>query len=78
MYGKPPVFIAESTTVTKELIHYLFLYIKGCHICQFTHNEKPPTRQIQTRTGFYQTNKTLHLTTNSTAKGTTDKLLRSI
>ena len=31
------------------LIHYLYLYIKGCHICQLSHNEKPPTRQLQTR-----------------------------
>ena len=23
--------------------------IKGCHICQLAHNEKPPTRQLQTR-----------------------------
>ena len=32
-----------------NLIHYLRLYIKGCHICQCTRNEKPPTRQLQTR-----------------------------
>ena len=32
-----------------NLIHYLRLYIKGCHICQLMHNEKPPTRQLQTR-----------------------------
>ena len=25
------------------------IYIKGCHICQLAHNEKPPTRQLQTR-----------------------------
>ena len=31
------------------LIHYLHPYIKECHICQLSHNEKPPTRQIQTR-----------------------------
>ena len=31
-----------------NLIHYLRLYIKGCHICQLTRNEKP-TRQLQTR-----------------------------
>ena len=23
--------------------------MKGCHICQLTRNEKPPTRQLQTR-----------------------------
>ena len=25
------------------------MYIKGCHIYQLTRNEKPPTRQLQTR-----------------------------
>ena len=32
-----------------NLIHYLRLYIKGCHICQLMRNEKPLTRQLQTR-----------------------------
>ena len=32
-----------------NLIHYLRSYIKGCHICQLTRNEKPPSRQLQTR-----------------------------
>ena len=32
-----------------NLIHYLQSYIKGCPVCQLTHNEKPPTRQLQTR-----------------------------
>ena len=32
-----------------NLIHYLRLYIKGCHICQLNRNEKPPSRQLQTR-----------------------------
>ena len=32
-----------------NLIHYLRSYIKGCHICQLIHNEKPLTRQLQTR-----------------------------
>ena len=31
------------------MIHYLHSYIKGCHICQLSHNEKPPMRQLQTR-----------------------------
>ena len=31
------------------MIHYLHLYIKGCHICQLSHNEKPSARQLQTR-----------------------------
>ena len=32
-----------------NLIHYLRSYIKACHICQHMHNDKPPTRQLQTR-----------------------------
>ena len=32
-----------------NLIHYLRSYIKGCHICQLTRNEKPPSRQLQNR-----------------------------
>ena len=32
-----------------NLIHYLHSYIKGCHICQLSHNEKPAARQLQTR-----------------------------
>ena len=30
------------------LIHHLCSCIKGCHICQLSHNDKPPTRQLQT------------------------------
>ena len=32
-----------------NLIHYLRSYIKGCHICQLSMNEKPPIRHLQTR-----------------------------
>ena len=32
-----------------NLIHYLRSYIKGCHIYQLAHNEKPPAGQLQTR-----------------------------
>ena len=32
-----------------HLIHYLRSYIKGCHLCQLAHNEKPPPRQLQAR-----------------------------
>ena len=31
------------------LIHYLRSYIKGCHICQLSRNDKPPTSQLQQR-----------------------------
>ena len=32
-----------------NLIDYLRSYIKGCHICQLSRDEKPPTRHFQTR-----------------------------
>ena len=32
-----------------DLIHYLHSYIKGCHTCQLSRNDKLPTRQLQTR-----------------------------
>ena len=32
-----------------NLIHYLRSYIKGCHIYQLAHSEKPAARQCQTR-----------------------------
>ena len=31
------------------LIHPLQSYIKGCHVCQVSRNDKLPTRQLQTR-----------------------------
>ena len=31
-----------------NLIHYLRLYIKGCHIFQLNRKVKPPMRQLQT------------------------------
>ena len=30
-------------------VHYLRSYIKGCYLCQMTHNEKLPSRQLHTR-----------------------------
>ena len=32
-----------------NLIHYLRSYIKGCHLCQLSCSEKPPSRHLQTR-----------------------------
>ena len=29
-----------------NLMHYHRSYIKGCHFCQLSHNEKPPPRQL--------------------------------
>ena len=30
-----------------NLMHYLRSFIKGCHICQLSISDKPPTRQLQ-------------------------------
>ena len=32
-----------------NLTHFLWSYIKGCHLCQLAQNEKPPPRQLQAR-----------------------------
>ena len=32
-----------------NLIHYLRSYVRGCHICQLSRNEKLPSRHLQTR-----------------------------
>ena len=39
----------SNTFCIPSLIHYLRSYIKVCHICQLTRNEKPPSRQLKTR-----------------------------
>ena len=39
----------SDTFFVPNLIHYLRSYIKGCHICQLSRNEKPPSRYLQTR-----------------------------
>ena len=33
-------------------MHYLRSYLKACHIFQLARNEKPPSRQLQTRTNL--------------------------
>ena len=30
-----------------NLMHYLRSFIKGCHVCQLSRADKPPTRQLQ-------------------------------
>ena len=32
-----------------HLMHYLRLYLSACHICQLFRNDKPPSRQLETR-----------------------------
>ena len=35
-----------------NLIHYLRSFLKACHICQLSRNDKPPSRQLETRINF--------------------------
>ena len=35
-----------------NLMHYLRLYLKACHICQLARNDKPTLRQLQTRINY--------------------------
>ena len=47
-------FIKTCLTISDKffipnLIHYLRSYIKGCHLCQLSQNEKPQPRQLKTR-----------------------------
>ena len=39
----------SDTFFIPNLIHYLRSYIKGCHTCQLSRNEKLPTRHLQSR-----------------------------
>ena len=32
-----------------SMMHYFIFFIKGCHICQLSRSDKPPTRQLQPR-----------------------------
>ena len=32
-----------------NLMHYLRPFLKACHICQLSRNDKPPSRQLETR-----------------------------
>ena len=32
-----------------DLMHYLRTFLKACHICQLSRNDKPPSRQLETR-----------------------------
>ena len=48
--GVIKIYLAISDKLfIPNLIHYLHSYIKGCHICQLVHNERPPVRHLQTR-----------------------------
>ena len=37
----------KDTFFIPNLMHYLRSFMKGCHICQLSRPEKPPTRQLQ-------------------------------
>ena len=47
--GVIKTYLIISENFYTNLIHYLRSYVKGCHICQLAHNEKPPVKQLQTR-----------------------------
>ena len=32
-----------------NVMHYLRVFLKACHICQLNRNDKPPSRQLETR-----------------------------
>ena len=54
MFEGHQVVIKTYLTISDQffipnLIHYLRSYIKGCYLCQLSHNEKPPSRHLQTR-----------------------------
>ena len=42
-------FTIGDTFFVPGLIHYLQSYIKGCHTCKLSINDKPPIRQLKTR-----------------------------
>ena len=39
----------SETFFVPNVMHYLRLYLKACHICQLARNDKPPLRQLQAR-----------------------------
>ena len=40
-------FTVKDKFLIPNLMHYLRSFIKGCHICQLSWSDKPPTRQLQ-------------------------------
>ena len=46
--GHQGVIATYLTISDKFVIQYLHSYIKRCHICQLSRNEKLPTNQLQT------------------------------
>ena len=41
--------IMTSKFFIPNLMHYLRAFLKACHICQLSINDKPPLRQLETR-----------------------------
>ena len=39
----------SSKFLIPNLMHYLRAFLKACHICQLSRNDKPPSRQLKTR-----------------------------
>ena len=46
---KETYFMISDRFYIPNLMHYLRLYIKGCHICQLNRKDKLPERQLQPR-----------------------------
>ena len=44
-----PYLTVSSKFLIPNLMHYLRAFIKACHICQLNRNDKPPSRQLETR-----------------------------
>ena len=44
-----PYLMINNKFFIPNFIHHLCSYIKGCYICQLSHNGKPSARQLQTR-----------------------------
>ena len=40
-------FTMKDKFFSPNFMHYLRSFIKGCHICQLSRSDKPPTRQLQ-------------------------------
>ena len=45
--GVVKTYLTMGKFFIPNLMHYLRSFIKGCHICQLSQSDKPPTRQLQ-------------------------------
>ena len=47
--GVIKTYLTMSKKIIPNLMHYLKAFLKACHICQMSRNDKPPSRQFRTR-----------------------------